>query len=77
LTATATRYKGTFGGRAEEVSRVRREIADYLGNCPVTDDIVFIAGELATNCILFFLLSSCVAIAAIGGQADLRPGLLV
>ncbi len=52
MTAAATRYQGTFGGRAEEASRVRREIADYLGDCPVTDDMVFIAGELAANCIL-------------------------
>jgi hypothetical protein len=52
VTAAATKYQGTFGGRAEEASRVRREIADYLGNCPVTDDMVFIASELAANCIL-------------------------
>jgi anti-sigma regulatory factor (Ser/Thr protein kinase) len=52
VTAVATKYQGTFGGRAEEASRVRREIAEYLGNCPVTDDLVFIASELAANCIL-------------------------
>jgi len=52
VTATVTRYQGTFGGRAEEASRVRREIADYLGTCPVTDDLVLIASELAANCIL-------------------------
>jgi anti-sigma regulatory factor (Ser/Thr protein kinase) len=52
VTATATKYAGTFGGRAEEVSRVRREIARYLGECQVTDDVVFIVGELATNCVL-------------------------
>ena len=51
-TATATRYTGTFHGRAEEVSRVRREIATYLGDCPVTDDIVLIADELAANAIV-------------------------
>ena len=51
-TAAATRYKGTFHGRAEEMSRVRREVAAYLGNCLVTDDIVLIADELAANCIL-------------------------
>jgi serine/threonine-protein kinase RsbW len=52
VTTAATRYQGTFGGRAEEASRVRREIADYLGNCPVTNDLVLIASELAANCIL-------------------------
>jgi anti-sigma regulatory factor (Ser/Thr protein kinase) len=51
-TAAATAYKGTFHGRAEEVGRVRREIALYLGDCPVTDDVVLIADELAANCVL-------------------------
>jgi hypothetical protein len=49
---TATGYKGTFNGRAEEAGRVRREVAGYLGDCPVTDDIVLIADELAANAIL-------------------------
>jgi Histidine kinase-like ATPase domain len=48
----STRYTGTFHGRAEEVRQVRREIADYLGGCPVADDIVLIASELAANAIL-------------------------
>ena len=51
-TATATTYRGTFHGRADEVARVRREIAGYLGDCPVTDDMVLIADELAANCVL-------------------------
>jgi hypothetical protein len=51
-TATATGYTGTFPGQAEEVRRVRREMADYLGDCPVTDEIVLIADELAANAIL-------------------------
>jgi anti-sigma regulatory factor (Ser/Thr protein kinase) len=51
-TAAATAYEGTFHGRAEEAGRVRREIALYLGDCPVTDDLVLIADELAANCIL-------------------------
>ena len=51
-TAAATTYQGTFGGRAEEVSRARREVAGYLGDCPAADDIVLIASELATNAVL-------------------------
>jgi len=51
-TATATRYTGTFHGRAEEVARVRKEIAAHLGECPVADDLVLIADELAANCVL-------------------------
>jgi anti-sigma regulatory factor (Ser/Thr protein kinase) len=49
---TATTYKGTFHGRAEEAGRVRREVAGYLGDCPVTDDVVLIADELAANAVL-------------------------
>jgi anti-sigma regulatory factor (Ser/Thr protein kinase) len=49
---TATMYKGTFHGRTEEAGRVRRDVAGYLGDCPVTDDIVLIADELAANAVL-------------------------
>jgi len=48
----STRYTGTFQGRVEEVRQVRREIVDYLGGCPVADDLVFIASELASNAVL-------------------------
>ena len=51
-TAAGPGYTGTFGGRAEEAARVRREIAAYLGACPATDDIVLIADELAANAII-------------------------
>jgi serine/threonine-protein kinase RsbW len=51
-TATATTYQGTFHGRAEEVSRIRHEVASYLGDCPVAADIVLIADELAANAVL-------------------------
>jgi anti-sigma regulatory factor (Ser/Thr protein kinase) len=48
----ATSYQRTFHGRADQVSQVRREIAGYLKDCPVTDDMVLIADELAANAIL-------------------------
>jgi hypothetical protein len=51
-TVTATSYASTFGGRAEEAARLRREIAGYLTGCPLTEDIVFIAHEMAANAIL-------------------------
>jgi hypothetical protein len=51
-TATAATYQGTFGGRAGEAARVRREITSYLQDCPVTGDIVLIASELAANAIV-------------------------
>jgi Histidine kinase-like ATPase domain len=50
--ATATSYQGTFHGRADELARLRRQIAVYLGECPVADDLVLIADELGSNAIL-------------------------
>lgn len=51
--STATAYQGTFHGRAEEVSRIRHELADYLADCcPAADDLVLIADELAANAVL-------------------------
>ena len=44
-TATETSYTGTFHGRAGEVSRVRRQVARYLGDCPGTDDAVLVASD--------------------------------
>jgi serine/threonine-protein kinase RsbW len=49
---TAPGYTGTFGGRTDEAARVRRELAGYLGGCPVTADMILIADELAANAIL-------------------------
>ncbi len=51
-TMTVPGYTATFCGRAEEAARVRREIADYLDNCPAADDMVLIASELAANTIM-------------------------
>ena len=51
-TATAATYEGTFHGRADEVARVRKEIAAYLAECPVADDLVLIADEFASNAVL-------------------------
>jgi Histidine kinase-like ATPase domain len=51
-TAAPPGYASTFHGRAEEASRVRREIAAYLDNCPAADDMVLIASELAANAIV-------------------------
>jgi anti-sigma regulatory factor (Ser/Thr protein kinase) len=45
-------YTGTFPGRAEEVSRVRHQVACYLADCPAAADAVFTASEFAANSIL-------------------------
>jgi anti-sigma regulatory factor (Ser/Thr protein kinase) len=50
-TATATWYQRTFHGRPEQVSRVRREIAAHLEDCPAAADVVLIASELAANAV--------------------------
>ncbi len=45
----AARYQQTFHGRADQVARVRREIAAHLDGCPAAADAVLIASELAAN----------------------------
>jgi len=45
------RYQRTFPGRADQVARVRHEIAAYLAGCPAADEIVLVASELAANAI--------------------------
>jgi len=50
--ATAIGYASTFPGRADQVSKVRREIAAYLAGCPAAGDIILIADELAANAII-------------------------
>ena len=60
--AATTRYRRTFHGRADQVGQVRRDLARHLAGCPAADDAVLIASELAANSVMFFLLSSCVAI---------------
>jgi hypothetical protein len=47
----ATRYQRTFQGRTDQVARIRREIASHLTGCPITDDAVLIASELAANAV--------------------------
>jgi len=45
----ATWYQRTFCGRADQVARVRREIAAHLDGCPAAADAILIASELAAN----------------------------
>ena len=48
---TAMQYQRTFHGRADQISRVRRDVASYLAGCPAADDAVLIASELAANAV--------------------------
>ena len=50
--AAATRHTATYPGRADQVHHVRRAVARHLAGCPVADDAVLIASELASNAIL-------------------------
>jgi anti-sigma regulatory factor (Ser/Thr protein kinase) len=42
----------TFPGRADQVAAARTYVAGFLGECPVTDDVVLISSELATNAVM-------------------------
>lgn len=44
--------EATYPGTADQVSRVRRDVAAHLGNGPATGDLVLIASELASNAVL-------------------------
>jgi two-component sensor histidine kinase len=50
--AAATRYACTYPGHADQVRHVRRAVASHLAGCPVANDAVLIASELASNAIL-------------------------
>jgi two-component sensor histidine kinase len=47
-----TEYQRTYPGRADQVRQVRRDVAKHLGDCPVTDDAVLVASEIASNSIM-------------------------
>ena len=48
----ATRYQRTFHGQADQVARVRREIAAHLAGCPAADDAILIVSEIVSNAIV-------------------------
>jgi anti-sigma regulatory factor (Ser/Thr protein kinase) len=50
--AAATRFTGTYPGRADQVQRARRAVARHLAGCPAADDAVLIVSELASNAIV-------------------------
>ncbi len=50
--AAATRHTATYPGRANQVHRVRRAVANHLTGCAAAADAIVIASELAANAIL-------------------------
>ncbi len=51
-----------FAGRPDHVREARHQVGKFLDGHPRRDDAVLIISEFASNAVLFFLLSSCVAI---------------
>jgi anti-sigma regulatory factor (Ser/Thr protein kinase) len=47
-----TEYQHTYPGRADQVRHVRHDVARHLGECPVADEVMLIASELAANAVL-------------------------
>jgi len=50
-------------GRPDQVRAARQFVRQHLAGHPAAGDAVLVASELAANSVMFFLLSSCVAIA--------------
>jgi two-component sensor histidine kinase len=42
----------TYPGRADQISLVRADLRAVLGDCPVADDAILCASELAANAVL-------------------------
>jgi serine/threonine-protein kinase RsbW len=45
-------FERDYRGRADQVRHVRRDVAEHLGECPVADDVILIASEVAANAVL-------------------------
>jgi anti-sigma regulatory factor (Ser/Thr protein kinase) len=50
--AAVAGFTAVYHGRAEEVSRARREVGLYVRGCPRADDATLIISELSTNAVL-------------------------
>jgi hypothetical protein len=51
-TADLAGYTGVFPGRADQVGKVRRQVARYLAGCPAAYDALIVLSELVTNAVL-------------------------
>jgi two-component sensor histidine kinase len=45
-------FVSTYAGVPAEISSVRREVGIYLDGCPVREDVILAASELASNAVL-------------------------
>jgi hypothetical protein len=45
-------WERTYPGTARQLRHVRRALRDFLGSCPVTDDMVWLLSELCANAVI-------------------------
>jgi len=55
-------WEQAFPGAADQVRHVRSAVRALLDDCCAEEDVVHLLSELSANAVVFFLLSSCVAI---------------
>ena len=48
----AITFERTYPGTADQPARVRADLAEIVRDCPIADELVLLASELATNAIL-------------------------
>ncbi len=67
----AVRHARTFAGSPDEIRNVRHFIRQLVEGCPVTDDVILLASELAANAVRHTASSPdgtfCVLVQAIEG----------
>jgi len=66
-----TAYTRTYPGRPDQIAQVRAHLRELLGDCPITDDAILCASELATNAVLHS--NSRVAGGTFTVRSTLRP----
>lgn len=48
----ATEFERAYPGTVDQPARVRADLTELAGRCPITDELVLLASELAANAIL-------------------------
>lgn len=57
---TSTGFAAVFFGMPDQVGRVRGELRDYLAGCPVVEEVLLVASELAANAVTHSASRGCV-----------------
>ncbi len=48
----AVTFERAYPGRADQAARVRADLAEFTGDCPVADELVLLVSELVANAVL-------------------------